>query len=82
MVYIGTRTYRYGRMIMSHVIAESLEELHDMAAKLGVARIHFQDKPGRPHYDICQANVHKALDLGAVRIDDREIIRICNKHYS
>lgn len=50
MVYIGTKKYPYGRMIMSHMIADSLEELHEMADHLGI-RKYFQDKPGKPHYD-------------------------------
>jgi hypothetical protein len=51
-VYVGTREYKYGRMLMSHMAADTLEELHQMAKNVGVAKRHFQDKQGKPHYDI------------------------------
>ena len=63
MVYVGTREYKYGRMIMSHMAADSLEELHQMAQAVGVAKRHFQDKKVKPHYDICKQNKQKAIEL-------------------
>lgn len=71
---MGTREYKLGRMKMSHMIASSLEELHDMADQLGIDRNFFQDKKGKPHYDICKSNKMKALSLGAIEVNDREII--------
>ena len=76
MVYIGTREYKYGRMIMSHMAADTLEELHVMAANIGVSRKHFQDKKGKPHYDVCKQNKIKAIELGAKEVNDREIIKL------
>lgn len=81
MVYIGTRKYKYRRMIMSHMIADSLEELHDMAEILGVRR-YFQNKKGKPHYDICQSKKKKALDNGAILVCDRKIVMILKEKYS
>lgn len=75
MIYIGRRTYKYRGMIMSHMVADTLEELHEMAEVLGV-RKYFQDENRRPHYDICRSNVQKALGLGAKRVDERDIIRL------
>lgn len=76
MVYVGTREYKYGRMIMSHMAADSLEELHEMAQSIGVAKKHFQNKKGKPHYDICKQNKKKAIKLGAKEVDDRKIIEL------
>lgn len=76
MVYVGKNIYPYGRMKMSHMAADTLEELHLMAEKIGVARRHFQNKPGKPHYDICQQNKNKAIELGAQLVSDRDIIRL------
>ena len=42
MVYVGKREYQYRRMLMSHMIADTLDELHEMADKIGVSRRHFQ----------------------------------------
>lgn len=74
MVYVGTREYKYRRMIMSHMAADTLEELHEMAQKIGVSKRHFQDKKDKPHYDICKQMKTHALELGAQEVNDREII--------
>ncbi len=76
MVYVGKRTYKYGRMLMSHMAADSLDELHQMAKNIGVSKRHFQDKPGKPHYDVCKQNKLKAISFGATEIDDRKIIEL------
>lgn len=76
MIYIGTREYKYGRMLMSHMVSDNLNELHDFADKLGIAWRHFQDKKGKPHYDICKKMKAKALTIGAKEVDDREIVSI------
>ena len=75
-VYVGTREYRYGRMLMSHMAADTIEELHQMAQEVGVAKRHFQNKQGKPHYDICKQNKLKAIELGAIEVNDREIIEL------
>lgn len=77
MVYVGTRQYKYGRMKMSHMMATTLQELHQAAQALGVHRKHFQDKK-RPHYDICQNNRSQALKMGSILVDDRELIKMLN----
>lgn len=76
MVYVGKREYKYGRMIMSHMAADTLAELHDMAQRIGIEKRHFQDKIGKPHYDICKQNKTKAIELGAIEVDDREFIKL------
>lgn len=79
MVYIGKNEYKYGRMILSHMAADTLEELHSMAENIGVSKAHFQNKKGKPHYDICKQNKQKALQLGAIEVNDRELVRLFNK---
>lgn len=76
MVYVGKNEYKLGRMKMSHMAADTLEELHEMADLIGVHRRHFQNKPGKPHYDICQQNKKKAIDAGAKLVSDKEIVRL------
>lgn len=77
MVYVGTREYRYGRMIMSHMVADDIEELHEMANRLGVRR-WFQNKGKYPHYDISKVTKKKAIELGVKMVNDRELIQILN----
>ena len=52
-----------------HLQADSVEELHEFAARLGLRREWFQSKPGRPendHYDLGRRGRERALELGAV----------------
>jgi predicted alpha/beta superfamily hydrolase len=79
MVYVGKNEYRYGRMILHHMAADTLEELHSMAEHIGV-RKHFQNKPGKPHYDICKSNKAKAIAAGAIEVEDREIIKLFRRY--
>jgi hypothetical protein len=78
-VYVGTLEYPFSGMIMSHLASPNLEELHKMVDAIGVPRKHFQDdeKHLHPHYDICKSKKALAIKLGAVEIDDRELIERC-----
>ena len=58
------RTY-----VMSHMIADSEEELHAMAEKIGVARRWFQGD----HYDITQSRKALAVKYGAQLISLRQL---------
>lgn len=60
---------QFGRMKMSHMIADTDEELHAMADKIGVARRWHQAPPRHDsHYDIAMSLRSKAIDLGATAI--------------
>lgn len=63
---------------MSHMIADTDEELHAMAAKIGVQRKWFQ-KPGTPgrHYDITMTMRAKAVASGAVEITMKQAALMC-----
>lgn len=67
----------FGRMKMSHMIADTENELHKMAKAIGVARKHFQDKSSSPHYDIAKSKRALALQKGAVAITLRQCSRMC-----
>jgi len=70
-VYVDDVRHRYGRMIMCHMWADDLDELHAMADRIGVARRWFQKPPKASweHYDICLAKKAEAVKLGAVLMD-------------
>lgn len=58
-----------------HLQADTPEELHAFAARIGLRREWFQSASGRPdkdHYDLTQAGREAALALGAVAEDRRE----------
>jgi hypothetical protein len=65
---------QFGRMKMSHMIADSHEELVEMADKIGVQRKWIQYK-GLPneHFDVSMSARKKAVENGAIEISYREL---------
>lgn len=75
MVYVGNLEFPYGRMLMSHMMADTEEELHIMAQSIGIARKWFQDhKHSLPHYDICKSKKLLAIQKGAEQVTDRWLV--------
>lgn len=70
-VYVDDVRHQFGRMVMCHLWSDSEEELHAMAARIGVARRWFQQPPKASwkHYDISLAKKAAALRFGAILTD-------------
>lgn len=53
-----------------HLIADSLEELHEMAKAIGMRRAWFQGSPPAsfPHYDLVPSRRATALKRGAIEL--------------
>lgn len=49
-----------------HMTADSIDELHQMAERIGLRREWFQDHPLAPHYDLTPVKRHQVLCLGGV----------------
>ena len=80
MVFVGTRKYKYGRMFLSHMCANTLGELHAMAELIGLKKEWFQNEPGKkPHYDVCQLKKAEAIKHGAQLVNDRTLILMYKK---
>ncbi len=60
---------------MCHMIADTLEELHAMADKIGVDRKHFQTDTNNKHYDICKSKRALAVKAGAIECDRHEFVK-------
>lgn len=58
----------------SHLFADTSEELHAFAERLGLKRAWFQDKRFS-HYDIVPTKRNKAIEMGAIVTTTREWIR-------
>lgn len=61
-----------------HLQADSAEELHAFAARLGLRPEWLQSRPGRPwndHYDLTRAARERAIALGARPVTWREAVR-------
>lgn len=74
-VYVDDMRAKFGRMIMCHMIADSDDELHAMAAKIGLKRHWHQCPPkaSHSHYDVSLSFKAKALREGAVQITWRQM---------
>ena len=73
-VYIDKANIKYKRMIMCHMIADSYEELHDMAKKIGMKNTWFQKNASFPYYDVCLMRKKKALEYGAIEVSRKELV--------
>ena len=63
-----------------HVIADTLEELHNFAQLIGLKREWFQDNPRHPHYDTVSRKTQRAaLKKGAKIRGSKELIRIIHQ---
>jgi hypothetical protein len=63
----------------SHLVADTDEELHEFAGRMGMRREWFQDKPDRPHhahYDLPERARAGAVAHGAVEVTWRELGRM------
>lgn len=72
MVYVddfrvSTTFGRYRNARMSHMTADTIEELHEFAAKLGLQRSWYQEswRPEACHYDVTDTKRAEAIALGA-----------------
>ena len=79
-VYVDSMRAQFGRMVMCHMMADTSEELHAMADRIGVARRWCQH-PGtaREHYDIALSKRALAVKYGAVEIGPREVGEMLRK---
>lgn len=75
MVYVDDMKAEYQpshrpgfKYIMSHMVADTDEELHEMAHKIGVQRRWFQ----KDHYDVTQTSRKLAVQHGAIEITQRQ----------
>lgn len=62
-------------MIMCHMLADTLDELHAMAKTIGMRSSWYQPL-SFPHYDVCQMRKVKAIEHGAIQVDRRQIVHI------
>ena len=70
-VYVDNVRHKFGRMIMCHMWADTLEELFVMADKIGVARKWLQQPPKASwvHFDISLGKKELAIRNGAILTD-------------
>lgn len=70
-LFVDDVRHNFGRMVMCHMWATTVEELHTHAAALGLRRVWFQCPPKASweHYDISLGTKARALARGALLTD-------------
>jgi hypothetical protein len=81
MIYVdplldySTCTGRPAPDLWCHLVTDGpVEELHRFAARMGLRRAWFQDKPGAPHYDLNPRGRRLAVEMGAEEVTAREMV--------
>lgn len=77
-VFVDKAANTLGRMKMSHMLADTEEELHAIAQYVGLRREWFQNH-GTPHYDLCQTKKRRAIAAGAIEIGRCEVVALIRK---
>lgn len=77
MIYVDAAEWKKspkGRKSYAHMVADSMEELHAFAERIGVKKHFFHRSKTAPHYDITSEQHAVALSHGAKLVDSREVL--------
>lgn len=77
-VYIDDAVHPWRGQRWGHLLADTLDELHALAAQLGIPRRAFQNKLSGAHYDVPATLRDEAIRLGAVPVSrhtDRALMK-------
>jgi len=77
-VYVDDAVTLWRGQRWAHLMADTLDELHAMAERLGIPRRAFQNKTSGAHYDVPAPLREEAVRLGAIPISrhlDRTQVR-------
>ena len=72
-VYVDDAITLWRDQRWAHLMADTLDELHAMAAQLGIPRRAFQNKTSGAHYDVPVPLREEAIRLGAVAISRHHV---------
>jgi hypothetical protein len=57
-----------------HLFSDGIDELHKMAAAIGMKRAWFQDKASLQHYDLTKNRRVVAVRMGAIELDRKAAV--------
>jgi hypothetical protein len=77
-VYVDDAVHLWRGQRWAHLMGDTLDELHAMAARLGIPRRAFQNKTSGAHYDVTADLRETAIEYGATPISrhtDRVLVK-------
>lgn len=77
-VYVDSEEILWRGKLWCHLVADTLDELHVFATRLGLRRSWFQSR-GYPHYDVTVSVRERALRMGAIDADRETIVNLCKQ---
>lgn len=80
MVCLRNKNWPYSQAC--HLVADSVQELHIFAWKIGLHKSWFRDKPELPHYDLTYGMRNRAVFFGAIEVDSKKIVEMMKKNRS
>lgn len=78
-IYVDNVKVKWAGCEWCHLVADTLDELHNFASQIGLRRQWFQSSASYPHYDIKLEVRKRAIQLGAVPGTRRQIIECAKK---
>lgn len=81
MLYVDHQSAPFGRMKMSHLMADTQDELLQAADALGLRRRWLQNE-GQPseHFDVSESKRKAAIEqLGAAPVTSRDLVEIVRR---
>lgn len=79
-VFVDRTKNKFGRMVMCHMLADTLDELHEMARKIGLNPFWFQKNASTPHYDLSLTKRYEAIKNGAIEADKYKVVELIRKY--
>nr|WP_095950900.1 DUF4031 domain-containing protein [Variovorax boronicumulans] len=76
MVYVDDAEVLKHGYAWFHLMADSIQELHEFAASTGVSARAFHRGARHPHYDVTAGQRRRALQHGATAISVRDAVQI------
>lgn len=78
-VYVDDAVWPWRGRLWCHLMADTDDELHAFAERLGLQRVWLQHKPARPwldHFDLPDYGREKAIILGAIPVSRAELVAV------
>lgn len=78
-VYVDESIWPYRGQLYCHMSTDgNIQELHDMAKKIGLKRSWFQEHRRVDHYDVSPNKRKLAIANGAIEVDSRFTVENCH----